>query len=84
MSSIRLRRQSSNENLYSLHFGQAVAIYDLTRSDADGICSAYKRVFVSKQRDNRRGSAGERLETRRPPDPGPALRWLRRPGAPFG
>jgi hypothetical protein len=46
MSAI-LRRQSSNEDLYSLHFGQAVAIYDLTRSDVDGICSTYKRVFVS-------------------------------------
>jgi hypothetical protein len=46
MSAI-LRRQSSKEDLYSLHFGQAVAIYDLTRSDADGICSTYKRVFVS-------------------------------------
>ena len=48
MPEIILRRQSWHEDRYSLHFGQRVAIYDITRSEADGICSTYKRMFVSE------------------------------------
>ena len=41
MSEIKLRRQSSQEDRYSLHLGQQVIICGITKRDADGICSTY-------------------------------------------
>jgi hypothetical protein len=51
MLAVKIRRQSLDDDYYSLHFGQHVAIYDLTRSDADRICSTYRKFFASQPRD---------------------------------
>jgi len=52
MLGIKLRRQSVQEDCYSLHFG-SVSIYDLTRSEAEKIRASYQRMFVSGARGHR-------------------------------
>ena len=54
MSEIKLRRQSSQEDRYSLHLGQQVIICGITKRDADGICSTYRRLFLSRPTDRGR------------------------------
>jgi hypothetical protein len=53
MSEIKLRRQSLQEDCYSLHLGQQVIICGVTKRDAVGICSTYGRLFLSRPKDRR-------------------------------
>lgn len=54
MSEITLRRQSSQEDCYSLHLGQQVIICGITKREADGVCSTYRRLFLSRPKDRGR------------------------------
>lgn len=62
MSEIKLRRQSSQEDRYSLHLGGQVIICGITKSDAEGICSTYRRLFLSSPKS----SEGEQSATINP------------------
>ena len=54
MCEITLRRQSSQEDCYSLHLGQQVIICGITKREADGVCSTYRRLFLSRPKDRGR------------------------------
>ena len=59
----QIRSQSAEEDRCSVHFGDQVAIYDVSRADAEAIAEAHVRLFSptdAEKPERRRGQHARR------------------------